>query len=97
MKSSYDWIEKTEYYLDEFWNDKITDFLIQNELGEIYHDPDIRSSKIARVISLPDNESFRSLISLKRDLQVRWMETQEESIRESQIVLEKVSQKLADH
>lgn len=88
LKKTYNNIEKNEFYLDEFWNSKSTDFIIENELGNFFEldisNPDDKD----KVLKLYSNEKFLSVVSLKNLLHKDCLYTQQSALIKSKEVLE---------
>ena len=87
LKKAYNSIEKMEFYLDEFWNSKSADFLIENELGNFF-ELDISNHDVKdKVLKLYSNEKFISVVSLKNLLHIDRLDTQESALIKSKEVL----------
>ena len=88
LQFSYQKIEKSEYYLDELWNSKITDFFISCGLPfESYsvNDPIITINDIEQGGYTP--RQFKALINMKNDLQKYWEVRQETAYVKSKELL----------
>jgi len=88
LQFSYQKIEKSEYYLDELWNSKITDFFISCGLPfESYsvNDPIITINDIEQGGYTP--RQFKALIKMKNDLQKYWEVRQETAYVKSKELL----------
>ena len=91
LKITYQRIEKSEYFLDEFWNSKITDFFISCGLPfESYssNDPLITIKDIE--LGGYSKKQFIGLINMKNDLQNYWEVRQENAYLKSKEVLDKL-------
>jgi len=91
LKITYQRIEKSEYFLDEFWNSKITDFFISCGLPfESYssNDPLITIKDIE--LGGYSKKQFIGLINMKNDLQNYWELRQENAYLKSKEVLDKL-------
>ena len=88
LQYSYQKIEKSEYYLDELWNSKITDFFISCGLPfESYssNDPLITIKDIEQ--GGYSTKQFKALINMKNDLQKYWETRQETAYIKSKELL----------
>jgi hypothetical protein len=90
LHSGYKAIEKGEYYLDEFWNDKITDYIIAAGAGHVIFSgmPEDGTSKDRKEKLLKINDQFLSLISIKKGLQQVWLIDQKKALERSKNVLQ---------
>lgn len=92
LQFSYQKIEKSEYYLDELWNSKITDFFISCGLPfESYsaNDPLITIKDIEVGGYTP--RQFKALINMKNDLQKYWEVRQETAYNKSKELLNQLN------
>jgi len=87
LKKTYSNIEKNEFYLDEFWNSKSADFLIENELGNFFELDISNHDDKDKILKLYSNEKFISVVSLKNLLHIDCLDTQESALIKSKEVL----------
>lgn len=97
LKKTYSYIEKNEFYLDEFWNSKSADFLIENELGNFFEldisNPDDKD----KVLKLYSDEKFISVVSLKNLLHIDCLDTQQAALTKSKEVLKMLQSSMSDN
>ncbi|TXG38717.1 DUF6090 family protein [Seonamhaeicola maritimus] len=88
LRISYNLIEKQEFYLDEFWNSKATDFMIQEEvsLDDLESESDI-ATKNKKLQNLINSQKLLTLLSIKKILQRDWFNNQMEALTKSEHVL----------
>lgn len=93
LKANYKAIEKGEYYLDEFWNNKITDYLISAGTGYVIFSgmeadnipDDIPTQKVLKI-----DDQFLSLIVVKKGLQRVWLSSQKNALERSKKVIQQL-------
>lgn len=94
LANNYKAVTKSVYYLDEFWNDKVTDFYITTGISI-----GIKRDINAEEIYLKDMETsgysrkqLMALLYIKRSLQLVWQEELEQALVTSHKVLNKLEQ-----
>jgi hypothetical protein len=90
LRFNYMAIEKGEFYLDEFWNDKVTDYIISKGTGHSIFsgNPDnAMESKLQQEKRIKIDNQLLSLIAVKKGLQRPWLQSQIRSLERSRKVL----------
>jgi Family of unknown function (DUF6090) len=96
LKKTYNLIEKFEFYLDEFWNSKSAEFLIENELGNFY-ELDINNNEDKNtVLKLYSNKKFISIVSLKNLIHIGFRDTQQDALIKSKEALKILQNNILD-
>lgn len=92
LKISYESVFKAEFYLDEFWNSKVTDFLIKTGTfkSKIFRDNSkISQERLTKMGYNPDQ--LFALIGIKGDLFDNWFKDQDRALSISKEVIEKLT------
>jgi len=87
LKKTYNIIEKYEFILDEFWNSKSANFLIEHELGDFYLLDINKADDKEKVLKLYSNKKFLSIVSLKNLVNIGFRDTQQDALIKSKEVL----------
>lgn len=91
LRSNYKGIEKGEFYLDEFWNDKVTDYIIRAGAGYVIFigipgDENVSGDQSEKLLKIDDQ--FLSLIAIKKGLQKEWLSSQKRALERSKEMLQ---------
>ena len=98
LKTGYISVEKDEFFLDEFWNSKVTNFLIEYGLGIEQLEPRTHTKYVEQQVKkLSRDKQFIALISIKRTLQRDWYTEQQRAYKSSEQVLDNLKLKLVEY
>ena len=92
LKNQYKYISKSQFYLDEFWNSKVSDFFITCgfSIGEEKNDNKVTLKEIE--FGGYSKKQFMALLSMKAVLHEQWKEDKINALKKSNNILEFLNQ-----
>ena len=92
LKNRYSQIAKSEYYLDEFWNNKITNFIIANGLWIEDEEEDYQISLKEIELDGYSKKQFLAILKIKNGLHGFWNDSKIDAAEKSKEILNNLNE-----